>query len=338
MPTSTNERHIPVMVKEVLSILDVKPNDTVIDCTLGAGGHAEAFANAVGRTGFVLGIERNPKTFAETHERLKRYEQFAAVNANFRNLDEIIERERMRHKALRRIDHIFFDLGVSSMELEDPDFGGSFQRESVLNMRLDLAQESPTTPTAKTIVNRATPKELIHIFQAYGDMENAAAVSEAIIDARETKNIETTTELAKIVEKVPSNRRRSIHPATTAFQALRIAVNDELNALREALQSAIEVIEPNGTIACLSFHSKEDRIVKDALKEASRSCTCPPGQPTCTCSAVPTLELMTKKAATPTEEELRANPRSRSAKLRAARKRTAEEEGKRAHGERVKSP
>lgn len=317
--TNTHE-HIPVLLKESTEILDIKPGETVIDCTLGDGGHAKEFLNAVGKEGFVLGIEINPKTYKKTKQKLKTYANFEAVRDTFKNLERIIETAKESTNQLQTVHHIFFDLGVSSMELADPDFGGSFQVDAPLNMRFDYEKESPGTPTAATLINNASQQELERIFKEYGEEPEAKQIANVITQTRKKNPIRTTLQLASLIAITKKRNKQGIHPATQSFQALRIAVNEETEALKTALNAGVNILQTNGTLAVISFHSLEDRIVKKAFQKESIACICAPSQPVCTCFHEPQITILTKKPITPTQKEKKQNPRARSAKLRAAQK------------------
>ncbi len=281
--------HEPVLLEEVLGFLEPKPGKVIVDATVGTGGHAEALLSA-GAT--VVGIDQDPESLAVARERLQSFgERFRPVRANFRRLGEIL-----RGLGLEKVDGILFDLGLSSWHLARPARGFSFQEEGPLDMRMD--PENPVT--AADLVNGLPEREIAHILREYGEERYAERIAREIVRHRP---IRTTKELASLVARCYPPGRHRIHPATRTFQALRIAVNDELCALREALPQAVGALRPGGVLCVIAFHSLEDRIVKRFLREEARS-----GK----------LWLLTKKPVRPRAEEVARNPRARSARLRAA--------------------
>ncbi|MGY4707848.1 16S rRNA (cytosine(1402)-N(4))-methyltransferase RsmH [Candidatus Bipolaricaulota sp. J31] len=283
--------HEPVMVTEVLRFLAPGPGKVIVDATVGTGGHAEAILE---RGAELIGIDRDPRALELARERLSRFgDRCRLVQGNFRHLKEILA-----ELAAGPVDGVLFDLGMSSAQLEDEERGFSFAREGPLDMRMDPSQPL----TAHEIVNRWPEREIARILREYGEERYARRIARAIVRARP---IETTTELAEIVIRCYPPGRHRIHPATRTFQALRIAVNDELSALREGLLAAIRALLPGGTVVAISFHSLEDRIVKHTFRQRWIA-----GE----------VEILTKKPLVPSPEEIRRNPRARSAKLRAARR------------------
>ncbi len=298
--------HIPVLYQEALAGLQPRPGGRYIDCTVGGGGHARGILELSSPDGQLLGIDIDPLAIEIAAERLRDYtSRFTLVNANFANLMEIVERHDFHP-----VDGILFDLGISSFQLEQGERGFSFQREGPLDMRFDLEGEQ----TAADLVNCLPEEELAEILLRYGEERQARRIARAIVSHRP---LTTTRELAEVVRRaVP--RRGKIHPATKTFQALRIAVNDELENLAKALPQAVEILAPGGRLVVISFHSLEDRIVKRFFRDEARGCICPPGIPVCICGHKPTLEIVTKRPIRPSAEEVKANPRSRSARLRVA--------------------
>jgi len=283
--------HEPVMVQEVLRFLDPRPGKLVVDATVGTGGHAEAILE---RGAELIGIDRDPLALEVARERLSRFgKRFLLIQDNFRHLVQIL-----RDHGVQEVDGVLFDLGMSSFQLEDPKRGFSFLKEGPLDMRMDPSQDL----TAYEIVNRWSERDIARILREYGEERYARRIARTIVKSRP---IETTTQLARIVARCYPPGYHRIHPATRTFQALRIAVNDELNALREGLLAAIKVLRPGGVVVAISFHSLEDRIVKRTFRQRWIA-----GE----------VEILTKKPLTPTAEEVEKNPRSRSAKFRAARK------------------
>ena len=298
--------HIPVLYQEVLAGLQPRRGGRYIDCTVGGGGHARGILELSSPNGRLLGIDVDPLAIEIAAERLQGYApRFALVNANFANLREIAQRHDF-HPA----NGILFDLGVSSFQLEQGERGFSFQREGSLDMRFNPGGER----RAADLVNGLPEEQLAEILLRYGEERRARRIARAIVANRP---LTTTRELAEVVQRAVSRRGR-IHPATKTFQALRIAVNDELENLAKALPQAVEILAPGGRLAVISFHSLEDRIVKRFFRDEARGCICPPGTPVCLCGRKPTLEIVTKKPIRPSAEEVEANPRSRSARLRVA--------------------
>lgn len=281
--------HEPVLLREVLNFLSPKPGKIIVDATVGTGGHAEAI---LAQGAKVIGIDQDPQSLELARERLRPFgESFLPVRGNFRNLREILF-----GLGVTKVDGILFDLGLSSFHLSQPERGFSFQHDGPLDMRMD-----PDNPrSASDLVNGLPEKELARILREYGEERYAERIAREIVKSRP---IRTTGELARIVARCypPGNYR--IHPATRTFQALRIAVNDELSALREALPQALELLAPGGVLCVIAFHSLEDRIVKRFLREEARA-----GR----------VKLLVKKPVRPSPEEVARNPRSRSARLRAA--------------------
>lgn len=291
-------RHIPVLLKEVIKFLAVKPNKLYIDTTVGGGGHSEAIIKKRGR---VLGIDMDPKALEMARKRLASAcppGAFALAHGNFANLAEIAKKE-----GFKPVSGILFDLGISTYQLEDPSRGFSFGAEAPLDMRMDPNLKV----TAKDLINVLNEGELYELFTKLGEEHYSRPIARAICRARRIKPIETCNQLVQIILRARPKRGQydRTHPATRVFQALRIAVNDELNNLKEALPQAVDLLEPGGRLVVLSFHSLEDRIVKNFFKEGSEKGT---------------LKILTKKPIRPTREEVEKNPRARSGKLRAAEK------------------
>ncbi len=290
--------HIPVMPEEAIKYLEIKKDSWYIDCNLGGGGHTEKILNAGGK---VIGIDLDPDAIAEVSNNLKEYmpDRLVLVKSNFSKLKDI-------HTQLGnpKIEGILFDLGVSSYQLETPERGFSFNTDAPLDMRMDKS----SSVSAKDLVNALHESELATLFWKLGEERFAKKIAKKIAEARKTQPIETTNQLAKLIlSGRPRGGTDRTHPATRVFQALRIAVNDELNSLKDTLPQALEILEPDGRLVVISFHSLEDRIVKDYFKESSQK-----GLAT----------LLTKKPIEPSEEEVLYNPRSRSGKLRVIQKKS----------------
>jgi 16S rRNA (cytosine1402-N4)-methyltransferase len=319
--------HEPVLLKEVIKYLDPKPNQNFIDCTLGNGGHAIALAIKL-ETGKVLGIDLDSEIIKLAAERIEEQglvDKVILVQDNFKNLKKIVEENKFYP-----INGILVDLGISSYELQDQERGFSFLLEGPLNMR--YAHESYSNEsridtriedgiTAAEILNQWPEKELERIFREYGEERYSKQIAEEIIKTREREEIKTTVDLVKIIERVYRGKPKpKIHFATKVFQALRIAVNDELNNLKQLLPQAIEILDKGGKLTVISFHSLEDRIVKDFFKQEARGCICPVEIPVCRCNHKPIIKIINKKPIIPTLAEIQKNPRSRSAKLRVIEK------------------
>jgi 16S rRNA (cytosine1402-N4)-methyltransferase len=298
--------HVPVLLSETLRALAVQPGGRYIDCTVGAGGHAAAILEHSSPGGQLLGIDADPSAIEAARERLKVYKESALlVNDNFANLQAIC----IKYDFFP-VHGILFDLGLSSLQLDGGERGFSFQVDAPLDMRFSPAQ--PTT--AADIVNTAPEARLADIIKAYGEEPHSRRIARAIIENRPFR---TTHQLASLIEAAIGRTGR-IHPATRTFQALRIAVNLELEHLEAALRQSIDLLGYEGRLAVISYHSLEDRIVKQFMQRESRACICPPGTPVCVCGHAASLRLINRKVITPTPEEVERNPRSRSARLRTA--------------------
>ena len=303
--------HLTVMEKEVVGYLIPRPSGLYIDGTLGGGGHTEAILKAAEDTK-VVALDVDEEAIERACKRLGRYrDRLTIVRENFRYLHRVLER-----LGIERVDGVVLDLGVSSFQLEVAERGFSFKRNAPLDMRMDRRQSL----TAKELVNRLSEFELEQIFRQYGEERLARRFARAIVKARKLRPIETTGELADIiVDTLPERLRLArIHPATRVFQALRIAVNRELDNLKEGLRAAIEVLKSGARVVVISFHSLEDRIVKNIFKECEKGCICPPQIAPCVCNRKPLIRIITKKVVLPTLKEVEQNPRARSARLRAA--------------------
>jgi 16S rRNA (cytosine1402-N4)-methyltransferase len=298
--------HTPVLLSETLRALAVQPGGRYIDCTLGSGGHAAAILDHSSPGGQLLGIDADPKAVEFAQERLQHYKNSTLlINDNFINLHSIC----IKYDFFP-VHGILFDLGLSSLQLNVNGRGFSFQNDAPLDMRFSPLQKV----TAADIVNNTPETKLAHIIRTYGEESYSHRIASYIIKERPIK---TTLQLARLVEKAVS-RRGKLHPATKTFQALRIAVNHELDYLETALRQAIDLLGFEGRLVVISYHSLEDRIVKQFMQRESKRCLCPPDTPTCICHHVPRLRLINKKVVTPSLTEIDLNPRSRSAKLRAA--------------------
>jgi 16S rRNA (cytosine1402-N4)-methyltransferase len=306
--------HEPVMCRQVLALLACRPGGVYLDGTVGGGGHAFAILEQTAPDGLLIGIDRDRDALKAAEEKLRIFgSRKILVRGNFSDI-----REALAGLDIHKVDGLLLDLGVSSHQLNTGDRGFSFSSHAPLDMRMD--RESRIR--AFDLVNLSPENELKHIIKTYGEEPMAGKIARSIITKRATSPIGTTTELADIVyHAVPAAyRQRKIHPATRTFQALRIAVNDELFHLRKAITHSVDVLNQGGRIAVISFHSLEDRIVKEAFRAAQKGCICPPDLPVCNCQGKPSLQVLTKRPVRPDMDEVAANPRARSAKLRAAQR------------------
>jgi 16S rRNA (cytosine1402-N4)-methyltransferase len=310
-PNATD--HVPVLAEEVRRLLDVHPGETVIDATFGAGGHATVLARDLQGEGKFIAVDRDPgvRPYYESFRRR------AGVSTRFLRGDFADVFERLAENGLRA-DAILMDLGVSSMQLDRPERGFSYASDAPLDMRMDPSAEH----SARELVNEASERELADIFRGYGEERYARQIARAIVRRRREHPFERTGELVETIKAaIPTPARFGDgHPARRVFQALRIAVNDELDALEAALPAALDTLRPGGRMAVISFHSLEDRIVKRFFRREEHGCTCPPEFPVCVCGQEPSLRVLTKKAIRPSAAEVAANPRAGSARLRAAKK------------------
>lgn len=303
--------HIPVLLDECIKYLNIKPDGIYVDGTLGMGGHSEAILQRL-TTGRLISIDRDITAIERAGERLAPYaDRLTIVHGNFRDLDAILDEQ-----GVRLVDGMLFDLGVSSPQLDEADRGFSYMSDAPLDMRMDASDNID----AWFIVNRWPQEKIERILRDYGEERHAARIAARIAERREEKEIETTLELVDVIKSAmpAAALREKQHPAKRSFQAIRIAVNDELNAVHALMDSAPDRLKPGGRLCVISFHSLEDRIVKNAIYAREDGCTCPREAPVCTCGFVKTLRSVTRKPITAGGEELELNPRSRSAKLRVA--------------------
>ena len=299
--------HKPVLLKEVLSALSIQPGGRYVDCTLGGGGHAMAIIQNSAPGGQLLGIDADPEAIRAAAINLSRYtESILLVNDNFVNINAICH-----HYDFYPVHGILLDLGLSSMQLYDDPRGFSFQYEAALDMRFNPKQNI----TAADIVNNYSEVDLAQLIRKYGEEPHSFKIARRIVQSRP---VNTTTQLADIVAEAIGGRHGRIHPATRTFQALRIVVNEELEHLEETLGKTIDLLGAGGRLVVISYHSLEDRIVKQFLQRESKDCICPPSVPVCQCKHTASFRLINKKVITPSEKELDENPRSRSARMRVA--------------------
>lgn len=314
MLLDTKSMHLPVMVKEVIKYLDLKPGTKIIDCNIGEGGHSKEIIKRIGRGGRLLGIDRDREAIASARKNLSKFEsQIKFVNGSFDSLSEIA-----LSNDFTDVSGILFDLGLSSRQIETPGRGFSWRRDETLDMRMDQTKGL----TAAELLQAASKEDLINILRDYGEIKFAPRLASRIVKEREQGRLETTGQLAALVSELSPavKRKRRLHSATKVFQALRIAVNDEIKQLTETLPQALSLLRPGGRIVIISFHSLEDRIAKKWLKQESKDCICNKEVPVCRCLHKSQIKILTKHPITPSESEIKNNPRSRSAKLRAGEK------------------
>ena len=305
--------HISVLLQECIDGLDIKPDGIYVDGTLGGAGHSSQIAARL-TTGRLIGIDRDPVALQAAGERLKPYgDRVTLVHSNFCEIASVLGQ-----LGIPGVDGILLDLGVSSPQLDDGQRGFSYMADAPLDMRMN----SHDALTAAVVVNTWSKEELKRILYNYGEERYAPQIAAAICKAREGKPIETTLELVDIIRSAmpPAALREKQHPAKRSFQAIRIAVNDELGSVEKVMEDAIPLLNPGGRLAVITFHSLEDRIVKTAMAGATKGCTCPPAFPVCVCGNKPKVKLISRKPIVASDAELEANPRSRSAKLRICEK------------------
>lgn len=313
MTADTDYGHKPVLLDECIEALAIKPDGIYVDGTLGRAGHSSEIVRRL-TTGRLIALDRDETALAAARERLAEHmDRVTLVHSNFSRLDTVL-----RDLGIAAADGMLFDLGVSSPQLDDASRGFSYKQDAPLDMRMDA--HAPLT--ARELINTYSYEELRRILYEYGEEHFAPQIARAICTARETKPIETTLELAELIRgAMPAKAlREKQHPAKRSFQAIRIAVNDELGELTPMLDAAEAHLKPGGRLAVITFHSLEDRIVKQKFKELSTGCICPPEFPVCVCGRTPKMKLVTRKPIVSDETELNENPRARSAKLRVAEK------------------
>ena len=306
--------HRPVLLEECIQALNIKPDGIYLDGTLGRAGHSREIAARL-TTGRLVCVDRDQDALDAARERLAPWmDRISLVHSNFCELDAILD-----GLGLTGVDGMLFDLGVSSPQLDDAERGFSYMADAPLDMRMDRSD----TLTARTVVNEWPREELRRIFSQYGEERYAGPIAAAIERRRQERPIETTLDLVEVIRSaMPAKAlREKQHPAKRCFQAIRIAVNDELSSVDRMIRAAVPRLNPGGRLAVISFHSLEDRIVKNGLAEFAKGCTCPPDFPVCVCGKEPVIRLVTRKPIVSGQQELEENPRARSAKLRVAEKR-----------------
>lgn len=299
--------HKSVMLTECINGLNINPNGIYVDGTMGGAGHSREIVKLISEKGLLIGIDRDKEALCVAQERLKEYPNVKYVHDNHDNIKEILE-----NLDIQEVDGILLDLGVSSYQLDERNRGFSYIGEGELDMRMDQTQKL----TAKDVVNKYSEESLARIIFEYGEERFSRLIAKKIVEYRKEKLIETTGELVNIIENVVPRKKGEGHPAKRTFQAIRIEVNDEIKPLYNTIIDSINCLKSGGRLCVLTFHSLEDRAVKNAFLDSAGKCTCPPGLPYCVCGAVSNGKIITRKPLLPTEEEMEQNSRSKSAKLR----------------------
>ena len=306
-------KHISVLYDETISLLDIKKDGIYVDGTMGGAGHSLGICSALSEEGTFVGIDRDDFVFEGAGRRLENTEcEKHFIRGNFHDIKGILS-----DLEIEGIDGMLVDLGVSSFQIDDAARGFSFRHDAPLDMRMDKS----SALDAREVVNTYSQDELRNIIKRFGEEKFAANIAKHIVRRRQESPIETTGELVEIIKgAIPKKFHAGKHPAKKTFQAIRIEVNDEIDSLEKALQDMIDVLNPGGRLAVITFHSLEDRIAKNVFRENAKGCTCPPEFPVCVCGNVPNVKIITRKPVLPTDEEIEMNPRSRSAKLRVVEK------------------
>ncbi|CDI49768.1 16S rRNA (cytosine(1402)-N(4))-methyltransferase RsmH [Clostridium tetani] len=306
-------KHISVLLDECIEGLNIKENGIYVDCTLGGAGHSSEILKKLSKEGKLVGIDQDEEALKAASKKLKEYENVLYKHSNFYHIKDILEELQVG-----KVDGILMDLGVSSYQLDEKSRGFSYMQNAPLDMRMN----KKSSLDAYEVVNFYDENKLAKIIKDYGEERFAKRISSFIVESRENKKIETTGELVDIIKRaIPAKfRREGPHPAKRTFQAIRIEVNGELEILNKAIEDSVKSLKSEGRIAIITFHSLEDRIVKNKFKELEDPCICPKDFPICTCGKEPLVKIITRKPIDPSKEEVEANPRSRSAKLRIAEK------------------
>ncbi len=299
--------HKSVMLEECIEGLSIKPNGIYVDGTMGGAGHSKEIAKRITEKGLLIGIDRDEEAICVAKERLKEFNNIKFVHDNHDNIKNILE-----SLEITGVDGILLDLGVSSYQLDERNRGFSYMKDATLDMRMDKTQEL----TAKKVVNEYSEETLSKIIFEYGEERFAKSIARKIVEYRKNKEIETTDELVRIIEDVVPRKNKEGHPAKRTFQAIRIEVNDEIKPLYQTIIDSIDVLNPGGRLCVITFHSLEDRAVKNAFNDSIGKCICPPDLPYCVCGAKSKGKIITKKPLLPKEAEMIENSRSKSAKLR----------------------
>lgn len=313
--------HITVLLEEAVNGLRLKPDGIYVDCTLGGAGHSERIASQLSPSGRLIAIDQDDLALENARLKLAPYlDRVTLIKSNFRDLQKVLSELNgiPKKDGLPQVDGILFDLGVSSPQLDEAERGFSYNHDAPLDMRMDRTAEL----TARAIVNDWDEAEIARILWVYGEEKFSRRIASVILKARQVSPIETTGELVELIKSgIPAAARRTgPHPAKRSFQAIRIAVNDELGVFEDALEQSIRCLAPTGRVSVITFHSLEDRICKQTFAQYVESCTCPPDFPMCVCGRKSTLKLIARKPILPSDTELELNPRARSAKLRIAEK------------------
>jgi len=308
--------HKPVMLDECIDYLNIRANGVYVDATLGGAGHSSEILKRLGPEGLLIGIDQDQDAIRAAGQKLENVQtqgRYVLYHTNFENIREVIGMQK-----LKAVDGVLMDLGVSSYQLDEGERGFSYQQDAPLDMRMNKSEEMD----AAWVVNNLSREELTRIIREYGEEKWASRIAEFIVKSRETQKITTTGQLVDIIKAaIPAAaRREGPHPAKRTFQAIRIAVNRELEVLEKTLGEIIDFLNPGGRLAVITFHSLEDRIVKQIFKDKAQGCICPGDFPKCVCGRTPQIRILTRKPVTPSEDELERNPRARSAKLRVAEK------------------
>lgn len=309
-------QHISVLLNETIESLDIKPDGVYVDGTLGGGGHSLEICKRLGTHGRLIGIDQDMDAIKAAGERLRDYsDKVTIVHSNYQDMDSVL-----RELGISGVDGIVLDLGVSSYQLDNAERGFTYREDTPLDMRMDQTQSM----TARDIVNGYSEQELFHVIRDYGEDSFAKNIAKHIVRARADKPIETTGELNEIIRgAIPAKvRQNGGHPSKKTFQAIRIELNRELEVLEQSLDKMIELLNPKGRLAVITFHSLEDRIVKNIFRKNMNPCICPPEFPVCTCGRVPTGRVITRKPILPDEDEIQNNKRAKSSKLRVFEKKS----------------
>ena len=300
-------KHKSVLLNECIEGLNIKEDGIYLDGTMGGAGHSKEIVKRLSDKGLLIGVDRDMEAICVAKERLAEFPNVEFVHDNHDNIKEILE-----NLDIDKIDGILLDLGVSSYQLDERNRGFSYMGEAELDMRMDKSQSL----TAKEVINTYSEEDLANIIYEYGEERFSRGIAKRICEIRNTKAIETTAELVSVIESVVPRKKQDGHPAKRTFQAIRIEVNDEIKPLYNTVLNSIDSLKPGGRLCIITFHSLEDRAVKNAMQDAAGKCICPPGLPYCSCGMVSKGKVITRKPILPTEEEMNENSRSKSAKLR----------------------
>jgi 16S rRNA (cytosine1402-N4)-methyltransferase len=313
-PTRSEFSHRPALLEECLAALELQPGAIVVDGTVGGGGHAAAILERTAPDGRLIGLDLDGEAICESQQRLETFgDRVTLIRESFRNLDAVLA-----HLEVSRVDAVLLDLGVSSHQLDSPKRGFRFSIETAAETPLDMRMDQRAGTTAADLLRRAGPEQLEEWFSNYADLPGSRKLARFIVAARQRAPLRTAEDLRALIADARIGRGRRHDPSTLVFQALRVAVNDEVNALAEGIEAAIESLRVGGRLAVLAYHSGEDRVVKNRMRDAARGCSCPPRTPVCICGEKVRLRVITRKPISAGDAELRENPRARSARLRVA--------------------